>query len=434
MERGGTPKVGLVPSKTTAANKRTAANKKATKGVAPLSTYFNSMEIAKAFVGLFIVMQLFFFYKLENIPSRGFPASIGSSNQPAGKAVEGDTGQREIMLQPVDEHRNSTLEWPDLESIWHQGKMVGNPQFLLDFAIVGFEKCGTSTLMNWLGSHPQAQCFQEEVYDLYRNLTGAMIWRLYTGLEQGYQYRRGYKSPVDIFNMNVFHLLDQYFPNTKLLLTLRHPVLYFQSLYNFRIQNLENATGPFLDPTEAIGMCDPDAQGVCTDHAHFGKYMYRIGKTLAQSPITQTGKEILSDLRQYHPKSVKRIKYTRNPIFVMEMSQFTDKDANRKAQLTHDLSQFLGLTIDLDANAPHATPGRKWPPEIQAIKDTRKMHICEEKYAVLRAELMRISRQTATWIGESFLHSPDVHVSSADFFLSSLEAWMEDPCEMKQSA
>ncbi len=41
MEKGGTPKVGLVPSKTT------TANKKVVKGVAPLSTYFSPIQIMR---------------------------------------------------------------------------------------------------------------------------------------------------------------------------------------------------------------------------------------------------------------------------------------------------------------------------------------------------------------------------------------------------
>ena len=116
--------------------------------------------------------------------------------------------------------------WPDLSAIYDGKKIIADPQFLLDFAILGFEKSGTSTLMKWLGGHPEVQCFQEEVYDLYRNRTGSLVWRLHTQLKPGFEYKRGFKSPVDIFNAEAIHLLDAYFPKTRILLALRHPVLY----------------------------------------------------------------------------------------------------------------------------------------------------------------------------------------------------------------
>jgi len=117
-------------------------------------------------------------------------------------------------------------KWPPLSEIYNGQKVIADPQFLLDFAILGFEKSGTSTLMKWLGAHPQVQCFQEEIYDVYRNRTGSLVWRLHTQTKPGFDYKRGYKSPVDIFSANALQLLDTYFPKTRLLLALRHPVLY----------------------------------------------------------------------------------------------------------------------------------------------------------------------------------------------------------------
>lgn len=121
-------------------------------------------------------------------------------------------------------HQNEP--WPELAEVYDGRKVIGDPQFLLDFAVIGFEKSGTSTLMKWFGAHPQIQFFQEEIYDLYRNRTGSMVWRLHTQLEPGWKYKRGYKSPIDIYLANALFLLDQYFPKTKLFLALRHPVRY----------------------------------------------------------------------------------------------------------------------------------------------------------------------------------------------------------------
>ena len=132
-------------------------------------------------------------------------------------------------LQQQQQH-GKEKKWPALSEVYDGQKVIADPQFLLDFAILGFEKSGTSTLMKWLGSHPEVQCFQEEIYDLYRNRTGTLVWRLHSQTEPGFHYKRGYKSPIDVFNANAIHLLDQYFPKTRLLLALRHPVLYVSFL------------------------------------------------------------------------------------------------------------------------------------------------------------------------------------------------------------
>ena len=61
-------------------------------------------------------------------------------------------GNERIALNRLDsivkDHRNNVI--------------VGDLQFLLDFAIVGHAKCGTSTMMEWLGLHGQISCFAGE--------------------------------------------------------------------------------------------------------------------------------------------------------------------------------------------------------------------------------------------------------------------------------
>ena len=130
------------------------------------------------------------------------------------------------QLRVTRKIQETNKPWPELEEVFDGRKVIADPQFLLDFAVIGFEKSGTSTLMKWFGAHSQIQFFQEEIYDLYRNRTGSMVWRLHTQLKPGWEYKRGYKSPIDIFLPNALHLLDQYFPQTKLFLALRHPVRY----------------------------------------------------------------------------------------------------------------------------------------------------------------------------------------------------------------
>lgn len=150
--------------------------------------------------------------------------------------------------------------------------------------------------------------------------------------------------------------------------------------------------------------------------------MYRLGKTLSKFP-TATEQLIINE----KPQSAAKARVTRNLIFVVEMSQLQDDNLTRKQQLKDDLRDYLGLGSDLPDN-PVVVPGKKWPANVQAAKDQRKMDICEDQYIPLREELMRVSRITAAWILESFVHSEDVFTSSPEFFEESIRKWMDDPC------
>jgi hypothetical protein len=191
-----------------------------------------------------------------------------------------------------------------------------------------------------------------------------------------------------------------------------------------RIQNLPDPNDPFHTPNEGIGECKNTYPGyVCTNHANYAQYMYRLGKTLSKYP-TPTEQAIIDE----KPQSAAKAKVTRNLIFVVEISQLDDDNPLRKQRLKEDIRDFLGLDRDLPDN-PVVVPGMKWSRNVQAIKDQRKMHVCEDQYLPLREELMRVSRQTATWILESFIHSDDVFTSSPEFFQASIRKWMDDPCD-----
>ena len=154
-----------------------------------------------------------------------------------------------------------------------------------------------------------------------------------------------------------------------------------------------------------------------------------MGKTLSMFP-TETERAIIDA----KPISAAKAKVTRNPVFVVELSQLKDTDRARKNQLKQDLKDFLDLNADFSDEIPVKVPGKKWPEEVQAIKTSRKMNICEEQYVPLRDELMRLSRQTSKWILESFLKSDDVFFSSPEFFEEAMLKWNNDPCDARVTA
>ena len=136
-----------------------------------------------------------------------------------------------LPVTPGELKKFDTSEtWPALdELVDSNNRLIGDPQFLLDFAIIGIEKCGTSTLMKWLGAHPECMCFQNEDTSLFMDKPGLLAKKLYKQYP-GEKFKRGYKNPIDIFQPCSLRNFQQIFPETKLLLTLRHPVRYVSFL------------------------------------------------------------------------------------------------------------------------------------------------------------------------------------------------------------
>jgi len=107
-------------------------------------------------------------------------------------------------------------------------------QSLLDFAIVGFGKCGTSTLLQWFNLAPQIKCLPDENWELMLSRPDNLIRWLYHELPadtRDVRYKRCYKNPADITQHHILQYYAKYWPKTKLIVSLRHPVRYFESLY-----------------------------------------------------------------------------------------------------------------------------------------------------------------------------------------------------------
>jgi hypothetical protein len=172
--------------------------------------------------------------------------------------------------------------------------VTGDPQFLLDFASLGFAKCGTSTMMTWLGQHPQAQCFPHEVCNLLHNQPATLIRRLYNELPEG-NYKRGYKCPNEIGQTHVRTHLTNYWNQTPILVGIRHPVNWFESFYNFRVNNY-NVMPP---ANKLIGPCTKGTKGVCTNRALFHVDLASLRKTNMTAP-----EEV--EMIQRHPKQLKK--------------------------------------------------------------------------------------------------------------------------------
>ena len=337
-----------------------------------------------------------------------------TTNQNANSSL---TGLRSLF---DSHHHRPHFMYPPFRMIVRNHKkneIIGNPQFLLDFAIVGFPKCGTSTMMEWLGYHSQVSCFQGETPHLSKGKIGLFIKRLYNGLDSSPQKLRGYKNPTDISNLKATRLLREYFPETRLFVGIRHPVLWFQSFYNHRIQN----TGKMPHPSKLLDGCSGDSQGVCAKRAKYHLSLVRLGKT------NYTLERDAFDDNEWDHLWKDRPQRSPNPVFLYATEQLGDTNSTRVAIFRRHVQEFLGLTVPLDDH-PHYSPGKELNDTLQAERNKLKIDICSEEHEDVRRQLLDIGKHATFWLRKYFIHAPDVVVSSPSHFLEILDSYNKDPC------
>jgi hypothetical protein len=340
------------------------------------------------------------------------------------ETVHGDYTKTVVAVSATN---TTSIKRPKLKTLIRGEKVIGDPQFLLDFAILGVAKCGTTTMRDWLCGHPEAQCPPREVNDLSRGRPAWLVERLYE-LPKG-NFKRGYKSPKEVAfeepssQANAMKYLTKYWPKTQVMIGLRHPVLWFQSLYNFRMH--QRSAGKFMPhPTKLIRTCH---RHVCTERANFHVALARLGKTDMTAP------EELEIIRK-NWELFKEVPPPRlpNKIFFWTTDQLTDKNETRAAKFRSDVQQFVGFNKEIQP-VPHVMPEPKFGVTIKnALQEKINktlIDICESQYDEVRAVLMDASRSASIWIRKYFLESEDVIVSSREHVEEILMTWMEDPCE-----
>jgi hypothetical protein len=320
----------------------------------------------------------------SNLPEPDGPPSLSLSSDARGliKVYHGHDGKDRLVdtnytsfMEVPDIDRN---DWPVLEKLIGStnSDIIGDVQYLLDFAIIAHPKTATSSMQNWFRSHPEIQMQAHENHALADGRPAELVVRLYN-LKPGRAYKRGYKAPRDLIMGESLQALAKYWPKTKLIVGLRHPVLWFESFYNFRMHNGYNMPSP----ETLIGKLKRGMVGVATDESKM-----------------------------------------KNPVFLYEVNQLRDANETRAAIFCSDLKNYLGLQQSF---APMSA--KKGPVYTKAIE------ICEPRYNDLRDELMKNAKEASTWILRYFLQSPDVVVSSPEYFNELMVSWSVDPCETYRS-
>jgi hypothetical protein len=213
--------------------------------------------------------------------------------------------------------------------------------------------------------------------------------------------------------------------------TIRHPLLGFESFYNYRILQKGGKWSIKDQPNKLMGtVCNQNPALVCADSGAFHRYLAKLGKT----PLDDPGElELLSEFKDElfvlrHPPPT-----LENPIFLIETSQLNDANATRVMQLGHDMQTYLGLRMEHPMPPiPHSNSmaGKLEMKPKRAAKAI--INICDPQYEPIHSKMMQVAKDASLWIRNYFLKSSSVTVSSPNHFEDLLESWMVDPCEMRE--
>lgn len=338
---------------------------------------------------------------------------------------------RQDIESAISANSSSPLPLSDLidEEKWQVKDPITNVQDQLDFVIIGHAKTGTTFLLRtWFPTHPDIRMPLDEwnqlsgrkgpakvvhlMHSLRTQAAASAAENTNSSLSPGYVPHAiyGYKNPQEITLPTSLEHFQKYFPRTKLIVGLRHPVWWFQSFYNFRIRPGKGLVLP--DPRDLIGACNETSHAVCTDNSNFHYNLAGLGLTNRNSSREL---ELLSTRRQTRPQL--DAPGLPNPIFIYEQTQLDAGDAQVSEALRQDMTSFLGL------HSPLAPIQKRYKAESKLA-----FSICEPQHKDLRRELVRIGKAASSWILEFFVDQPTVTVSSRNNFAMLLRKWGEDPC------
>ncbi len=295
----------------------------------------------------------------------------------------------------------------------------------VDFFVMGFAKCGTSSLMHLFEDVldetqivPKVFPSASPEYSFHGAKEAKILMDRIQNFTQEYpQVKKfGIKWPKAIRDTYVINDLieaDERNKNTKIILGLRHPVKWFESFYNYRMLS-KNMPPPYT----LIGGSDKalKGDGVFTGHAQYETYFMKFGKV----NLNETEFSRMAETRHDPAKAFLSIP---NKIFLYTVEQFQDTNSTRANSFLGDLQSFMELekTITMDempfANSNKHGNGKSF------------IDICDDAFAEVREVLVENGKVTADWF-LTRLAEPikDVTIGGKEHFFSLLETWKVDPC------
>ena len=308
----------------------------------------------------------------------------------------------------------------------------------LDFAIIGFAKTGTTFLHDILANHSQVIMHEDEFWGdgnmlrrwLHKttvktnNNQNSSLNETNREQPQPTTKRRGIKCPRIVKETA---RLDQLLNNTsRVIVGVRHPVHWFESLYNYRIwQKHEKKRHNTKPPLRFLHNNRTDWLGLSTGAARFDLYLKQLGKV----PLSTDELQHMTRVNKVYGVMTSTAHHEQHPMKVLlySMEQIKDSNTQRRLHFQHTLQQFLNLDTPLHDLAT------KEKVNVNNFQHSENIDICEEQYREIRNTLVWQGKHASEWIRNKFMKSEDVVVSDVGFMNEVLGRWGVDPCDEKSS-
>jgi len=290
----------------------------------------------------------------------------------------------------------------------------------LDFYIMGFPKCATSSLMQlFMKVVNETDIVQmDDGNQEYNTKSMKNVERLLEKIEEGRKTnsevkKYGVKWPVALHHWS--NILDDPMKNlielnpqheeTKIIIGMRHPVRQFESYWNYR----ELIWHDMPPPSTLIGSSKVAKRDVYTELAQFEKSLMLLGKS-----------NLMQDDFAWLEENRRTVLPIKNKVFLYLQEQFQDENTTRFQQFLDDLLLFVGV------EESKVTPDDF--PYANVIKGKKPFDICDEVHKDVRDVLLSGGKATAKWFETYLENSRDIYVSDKEYFLSMVNTWGQDPC------
>jgi hypothetical protein len=296
------------------------------------------------------------------------------------------------------------------------------PRPKVDFGVIGFPKCGTTSLLELFENHNDTTIHSDE--KCYKKGTEEQVKKLFAELDElptrSNATLRGFKCPTSIVNIDWLWKLKEYSEGTKFIIGIRHPVHWFESFYNFRVrkyheyQSMNVSWYPYPPDPATLMRKDKKFVEFNTDTTRYEYSLMQLGKTdLSASDISALGQRNM------------RVFMSPAPILIYVEEMLGDDI--QEEYFRSKLQSFLELEHPFQkvpkSNSAQASP-------LNNAKEI--INICDEKHKIVRNQLVTNGRHTANWILNHFVKSSDVIIGGdAEYFRRVVESFAIDPCQRK---
>jgi hypothetical protein len=309
---------------------------------------------------------------------------------------------REDLPRLVDSDTKTTIS---ADTLVYPGIFPNMTQDLIDFAVIGFPKCGTTFLLrDILGASPQVYMGAQNSKGFYLEMHDLAYGKLpefisYFQHHNSSSIKRGFKEPRSLHWEPTLYHLSTFFPKTKLIVSIRHPISWFESMYNYRMRMDDKYALDFkITPHNRVGQCKRQIKSIwtnctahdqpcikyhsgfgCTDEANYHVHFSRLGWTPRNSS---------RELNLLHHRIEQTYNFSQSRLFLMELNQIDPRQNKTRADaVINDLESFLELGKGSLPRFKDKSSGPSYKTSEAALK--RLISICDDEYRDIRKVLLK---------------------------------------------